>query len=243
MERRGLSCVFYFQVDNPMVEICDPAFLGEHLRTGSEYSVKVCAKRDWNEGLGMVVERDGRTEIVEYSDPVLSDAAKQERGPDGRLRFLFGSVAIHVFSVPFLRREADAGLPLHIAHKKVPFCDASGATVKPDAPNAYKFEKFIFDALRDARKVVNVAFDRAEEFSPVKNKEGNDSPATCRRDLCDKWGRWLEAAGLSVPRDADGHVAIRLEIDPCYALDAAQFRARLAASGATPDTAQDLLFS
>ena len=243
MEKRGLECVFYFQVDNPMVEVCDPAFLGEHLRKGSDYSVKVCAKRDWKEGLGMVVERGGRTEIVEYSDPVFSDELKQEVGADGRLRFLFGSVAIHVFSVAFLRRETDAGLPLHIAHKKVPYCDAAGATVKPETPNAYKFEKFIFDALTDAKAVANVAFDRAEEFSPVKNKEGSDSPLTCRRDLADKWGRWLEAAGLSVPRDAEGHVAIKLEIDPCYALDAEQFKARLAASGATPDTSQDLLFS
>ena len=243
MERRGLECAFYFQVDNPLVDVADPAFIGEHLRTGSEYSIKVCAKRDWKEGLGMVVERDGRTEIVEYSDPVFSDELKQELGPDGRLRFLYGSVAIHVFSVAFLRRETDAGLPLHIAHKKVPHCDAEGNTVKPEAPNAYKFEKFIFDALRDARRATCVAFDRAEEFSPVKNKEGSDSPATCRRDLADKWGRWLEAAGIAVPRDSDGHVAVRLEIDPCYALDAGQFKARLAASGATPDASHDLLFS
>ena len=242
MERRGLESVFYFQVDNPMVEVCDPAFVGMHLLRGSEFSVKVCAKRDWKEGLGMVVERGGRTEIVEYSDPAFSDELKQQTGPDGRLRFLYGSVAIHVFSVAFLRREADAGLPLHIAHKKVPCCDADGNTVKPEAPNACKFEKFIFDALRDARNTVCVAFDRAEEFSPVKNREGNDSPDTCRRDLADKWGRWLEAAGLAVPRDADGHVAIRLEIDPCRALDAAEFRARLAESGAAPDLSGNLLF-
>lgn len=243
MEKRGLESIFYFQVDNPMVDVCDPAFMGAHLKAGSEYSVKVCAKRDWKEGLGMVVERNGKTEIVEYSDPTFSDELKQEVGADGRLRFLFGSVAIHVFSVAFLRRETDAGLPLHIAFKKVPYCDAEGTVIKPESPNAYKFEKFIFDALRDAKGVVNVAFDRAEEFSPVKNKDGNDSPATCRRDLADKWGRWLEAAGLAVPRDAEGHVSIRLEIDPCYALNAEQFKARLAASGATPDTTRDLLFS
>ena len=242
MERRGLECVFYFQVDNPLVEVADPAFLGEHLRTGSEYSLKVCAKRDWKEGLGMAVERDGRTEIVEYSDPVFSDELKQELGPDGRLRFLYGSVAIHVFSVAFLRRETDAGLPLHIAHKKVPHCDADGNTVKPDAPNAFKFEKFIFDALADARRAACVAFDRADEFSPVKNKEGADSPATCRRDLSDKWARWLEACGVAVPRDSEGHAAIRIEIDPAFANSPAELRARLAGVPA-PDTSKDLLLA
>ena len=242
MERRGLECVFYFQVDNPLVEVADPAFLGEHLRTGSEYSLKVCAKRDWKEGLGMAVERDGRTEIVEYSDPVFSDELKQELGPDGRLRFLYGSVAIHVFSVAFLRRETDAGLPLHIAHKKVPFVDADGRTVKPEAPNAFKFEKFIFDALADARRAACVAFDRAEEFSPVKNKEGSDSPATCRRDLSDKWARWLEACGVAVPRDAEGHAAVRIEIDPAFANSPAELKARLAGAPA-PDTSHDLLLA
>lgn len=238
MEKRGLESIFYFQVDNPMVEVCDPAFLGAHIGAGSDYSVKVCAKRDWKEGLGMVVVRDGKTQIVEYSDPVFSDELKQQLGPDGRLRFLFGSVAIHIFSVAFLRRETDAGLPLHIAFKKVPYCDENGATVKPETPNAYKFEKFIFDALCDARAVANVAFDRAEEFSPVKNKEGNDSPATCRRDLSDKWGRWLEACGVAVPRDAEGHTLAKIEIDPAFALSATQLKERLA--GRTVDASRDL---
>ena len=242
MERRGLDCVFYFQVDNPLVDIADPAFIGEHLRTGSEYSLKVCAKRDWNEGLGMAVVRDGRTEIVEYSDPVFSDELKQELGPDGRLRFLYGSVAIHVFSVAFLRRETDAGLPLHIAHKKVPYCDADGRTVKPETPNAFKFEKFIFDALADATRVACVAFDRAEEFSPVKNKDGNDSPATCRRDLSDKWARWLEACGVAVPRDDEGHASIRIEIDPAFANSPAELKARLASMPA-PDVSGNLLLA
>ncbi len=223
MERRGLECVFYFQVDNPMVEVADPAFLGEHLRKGSDYSVKVCAKRDWKEGLGMVVEAGGKTRIVEYSDPVFTDELKQQKGADGRLRFLFGSVAIHVFSVAFLRRETDAGLPLHIAFKKVPYCAPDGTTVKPETPNAYKFEKFIFDALTDAKVVANVAFDRAEEFSPVKNKEGSDSPETCRRDLAAKWSRWLAAAGVEVPAGKT------VEVDPCYALNAEQLAARVAA--------------
>ena len=237
MEAHGISSVFYFQVDNPMVEVADPAFVGYHVATGSDYSVKVCAKRDPNEGLGVVVERGGRTEIVEYTE--FTDEQKNERAADGELRYKYGSVAIHVFSVPFLAREAAAGLPLHVAHKKVPHVDAEGRVVKPSSPNAYKFEKFIFDALRDAKKSVCVAFDREAEFSPVKNAEGSDSPATCRADLSRKWARWLAAAGVALETDAKGYPARRIEIDPAFAADPETLKAKLA--GVALPAAGDIL--
>ena len=230
MVRRGLSTVFYFQVDNPMVEIADPAFIGAHLLADSEFSVKVCAKRDPQEGLGVVVERGGKTQVVEYTE--LTQEQKNERTADGELRYKYGSVAIHVFSVPFLAREAEAGLPIHVAHKKVPCVDRAGAAVKPAAPNAYKFEKFIFDALRDARKSICLAFDRENEFSPVKNAEGADSPATCSADLSRKWARWLAAAGHAVQTGADGRPTCKVEIDPAFAADPQTLKAALAAPGA-----------
>ena len=240
MRRRGIESVFYFQVDNPMVEVADPAFVGWHVAQKADVSIKVCAKRDPQEGLGVVVERGGRTEIVEYTE--FTDEQKNERLPSGELRWKYGSVAIHAFSRAFLEREAAAGLPLHVAHKKVPHVDADGNTVKPAAPNAYKFEKFIFDSLADARTVCNVAFDREEEFSPVKNAEGSDSPATCRADLSRKWARWLIAAGVAVPLDDRGYPLHRIEIDPAFAHDARSLAARLAAPGAPAvDPAGDIL--
>lgn len=242
MQARGIESVFYFQVDNPMVEIADPAFIGAHVAANSDFSVKVCAKRDPQEGLGVVVERGGKTQVVEYTE--LTDEEKCARAPDGELLYKYGSVAIHVFSVPFLAREAEAGLPLHIAHKKVPFVDKAGNTVKPAAPNAYKFEKFIFDALRDARNPICIAFDRECEFSPVKNAEGADSPATCAADLSRKWARWLAAAGCGIETDAQGYPLRRVEIDPAFAADAATLKAALAAPGAPRIPAEgDILLS
>ena len=226
MRERGLTTLFYFQVDNPLVEIADPLFIGRHSLAAADVSVKVCAKRSAGEGLGVVVHREGRTAIVEYSE--LTDEQKEDTGPDGRLRFLFGSVAIHVFDLDFLVREADAELPIHLAHKKVPVCGDDGVTVTPDEPNAYKFEKFIFDVLPDAKRALCVEFDRAEEFSPVKNAEGDDSPATARRDMMRKFARWFEDCGVDVPRDADGEPAHRLEIDPAFAANAAQLKERFA---------------
>jgi UDP-N-acetylglucosamine/UDP-N-acetylgalactosamine diphosphorylase len=129
---------------------------------------------------------NGRTGMIEYSELTPKQAA----------RFKYGSPAIHVFSLAFLKREARKDMPLHLAHKKIACVDDAGRPVTPDAPNGYKFEKFIFDVLPDAKTVVNLAFDREDEFSPVKNAVGEDSPATCRMALQAKWRRWLAAAGV-----------------------------------------------
>ena len=238
MEARGIASVCYFQVDNPMVDVADPAFVGLHVSEGADWTLKVCRRTGAGEKMGMPVLRGGRAAIVEYTEFSEEDRCALE--PDGSLRFAWGSPALHVFSVPFLRREAAAGLPVHLAHKRVPFVDASGALVRPDAPNAFKFEKFVFDALADARKAVCLAFDREEEYAPVKNAEGEKSPAACRADLSRKWARWLRAAGVAVPLGADGRPLRRVEIDPAFADSPAALAAR-DLSGVDP--AGDVLLS
>ena len=217
MEARGVTTLFYFQVDNPMVEVADPAFIGLHTLEESDYSLKLCAKRDPNEGLGMVVKRDGHFDMIEYTE--MTDEMNNRRTKTGDLYFKFGSPAIHVFDRAFLERLANKAMPLHLAHKKIATVDDKGKVVKPTAPNGYKFEKFIFDALPEAKGVTCFAFDRAEEFSPVKNAEGKDSPATCKADLQAKWRRQLAQAGVVVPE------TMPLELDPVYALDAADVAA------------------
>jgi len=210
MEKRGITSVFYFQVDNPLVDIADPVFIGLHATHGADVSLKVCAKRTPDEGMGVPAIRNGSNAIVEYTELTKEQAHRQTA--DGELYFKFGSVAIHVFSVAFLRQRVSGNLPLHVAHKRIPMCDADGNAVPPDRKNGYKFEKYIFDVLPHAQKVVNLAFDRADEFSPVKNQntEPNDTPATCQRDLQAKWRRWLAQHGVQVRDD------IPLEIDPAY---------------------------
>lgn len=216
MEKRGLSTVFYFQVDNPLVEVADPAFIGVHLQKNADFSLKVCAKRDPNESVGVVVKRDGRHEMIEYTE--LTDEQKNQRRANGDLYFKYGSVAIHIFSLPFLKQEALSDLPLHLAHKKIPVCDDRGITSTPKAPNGYKFEKFIFDVLPDAENVTVLAFERRNEFSPVKNAIGENSPQTCRRDLSAKWSRWLKSVGIDAPSDEAGYPLMPIEIDPCFAV-------------------------
>jgi len=225
MKKRRLETLFYFQVDNPLVEIAEPAFMGLHRIHQADISVKVCSKRDPDEGLGVVVVRGNKNAVVEYTE--LTKEQKHARLPDGELKFKFGSVAIHVFSLDFLVKESKAHIPIHVAHKKVPYCDDTGITVKPEKPNAYKFEKFIFDVLPDAQRSINVEFAREEEFSPVKNAEGADSPATTRRDMIRKCSRWLERAGVTVPKDEAGESIYKIEIDPCFAVDPEELRMKL----------------
>lgn len=239
MTKRGITSVFYFQVDNPLVEIADPAFVGFHKQNVSDFSIKVCAKRNPEEGLGVAVERDGKTQIVEYTE--FTTEQKNERLPNGELTYKYGSVAIHIFSTEFLVREAKVGLPIHVAHKKVPFCDETGNTVTPHAPNAFKFEKFIFDALADARVSTCLAFDREQEFAPIKNATGNDSPATCKAALEAKWAGWLKTCNVEVPLDKTGATAVRIEIDPVFAHSASRLRKKLEAMELTIDPTQDIL--
>ena len=216
MAARGIEHVFFFQVDNPMVDIADPLFVGLHAAKGADMTLKVCKKREAHEGMGVVVVRDGAYAMVEYSE--LSDEQMERTNPDGSLWLAYGSPAIHMFSRAFLQAEAARHMPLHLAHKKIAMVDDAGQTHKPAAPNGYKFEKFIFDVIPNAKTLVTLAFDRAEEFSPVKNAEGNDSPATAKRDLQAKWRRWLAQAGVTLPD------TLPVEIDPAHALNAAQLK-------------------
>lgn len=225
MARRGLGTLFYFQVDNPLVEIADPAFVGLHRARQAEMSVKVCAKSGPEEKVGVVVTRAGRDAVVEYSELTREQMYATE--PDGELMFRYGSVAIHMFSLDFLIRAADVPMPIHKALKKVPFCDEAGRTVKPETPNAVKFEKFIFDLLPEAERTLNMEFAREDEFSPVKNATGEDSADTARRDMTRKAARWLALCGVSVPRSENGEPLHKIEIDPCYACCPEDLQARL----------------
>jgi UDP-N-acetylglucosamine/UDP-N-acetylgalactosamine diphosphorylase len=229
LRRRGIEAVSYFQVDNPLVKAVDPAFLGHHLEAGSEFSSKSLPKRDAEEGLGVFCYVDGELRVVEYSD--LPAEQKYATREDGSLRFAAGSIAIHAMSVDFVERltARGASLPYHRALKAVPCLDARGRRVEPAEPNGVKFEMFLFDALAFARHPVVMMVERGEEFAPIKRPTGEDSPESARRAQVNLFGRWLEAAGVAVPRDAEGNACGLVEISPLFALDAEELRQRLPA--------------
>jgi UDP-N-acetylglucosamine/UDP-N-acetylgalactosamine diphosphorylase len=237
MQREGIDTLSYFQVDNPLVRCIDPIFVGFHLLHGSEMSSKMIPKAYPEEKVGMFCVRDGVLQVIEYSDMPME--MQRETGPDGRLRYLAGSIAIHLIDRDFARRMAAGGegvaLPFHRADKKIPTIDAAGHPVKPAQPNGIKFEMFVFDALPFARHPIVVETVRADDFSPVKNATGVDSPQTCRDDQLRQFTRWLQAAGQSILTDNTGRPAATFEISPLFAVDEQTFGAAWADLDAKPE--------
>jgi UDP-N-acetylglucosamine/UDP-N-acetylgalactosamine diphosphorylase len=231
MRARGIEHISYFQVDNPLVKVVDPLFVGLHIETGSEMSSKAVTKAHDLERVGNFCLADGKLLVIEYSD--LPDELAHARNPDGARRFDAGSIAIHVLMRTFVeqltRGDAAAQLPWHRADKKAATIDESGNVVVPSDPNVVKLESFVFDAIPLANNPLVVYTRREEEFSPVKNAEGTDSPATARRDLVRRAARWLQACGCQIPRDPAGEPDLPIEISPAFALDAEDLRERLIA--------------
>jgi UDP-N-acetylglucosamine/UDP-N-acetylgalactosamine diphosphorylase len=213
LQKRGVKHVYYFQVDNPLLKMCEPAFVGKHIATRSEASSKVVFKERPEEKVGVFALLDGKCGMIEYSD--LPKELATAREANGELRFRAGNPAIHLFTVDFLERiTSSGGLAFHIARKAVPhFEPETQALVTTGTElNGLKFERFIFDALPLAARWLAVETSRAEEFSPLKNATGADSPETVRADQIALFSRWLEAAGVPT----HGHPA---EISPLFALD------------------------
>lgn len=224
---RGIEQLFYLQVDNPLVSVCDAEFLGYQRLAGAEVVTQAVCKHAPREKVGNIVSIDDRLEICEYSEfNTLGDDVIARRAADGSLKFWAGSTAVHVFDVAFLRRMAAESerLPFHRALKKVPFVDDAGRLVEPAEPNALKFERFIFDLLPSANSALVVEVDEQTGFAPLKNAAGEprDTPASVQAQMSVLYAGWLHQAGFDLPPDTP------VEISPLFALDAAELRTKAA---------------
>jgi UDP-N-acetylglucosamine/UDP-N-acetylgalactosamine diphosphorylase len=219
VENRGVKRLFYYQVDNPMVVVADPSFLGLHAENQADVSFKVVAKQFPEEKVGVVcADESGRKLVIEYSD--LPSELAQKREASGRLAYRAGSIAVHLFETSFLRRLAsgETRLPFHKALKKVPYWDFSAnRQVLPTEPNAIKFEAFIFDTLPMADRSMIVETDRSAEFEPLKNAEGPDSPDTVRAAMSLAAAKVLINAGFEIELDPSGRPVQTIELDPAMA--------------------------
>ncbi len=225
-DRRGIKTFFYGQIDNPLLQVCDPYLIGAHLLAQSEMTTQVVAKRHPLERVGNVVSVDGRVQVIEYSD--LPDSVAHQTDETGNLSLWAGNLAVHLMDTSFLQRcAADAhSLPFHVARKKVPCLDEQGQVVDPKTPNAVRFEKFIFDLLPQAKNSLVIEADPAEAFAPVKNAphEKTDTAATAQAAILAQGAKLAEQAGLKILPGA------RLEINPRFALDAAELSQKVPAS-------------
>ncbi len=224
MEAAGIDIISYFQVDNPLIRCIDPEFIGFHLLGESELTSKALPKAYPEEKVGIFCEREGLSLVIEYSD--MPDRLMEEKDESGDLKFRGGSIAIHLFDRNFVKKmAARAQLPFHVAHKKVSFVDLEGNRQEPKEANAYKFEMFVFDSLPFARNPIIIETAREDDFSPVKNAGGVDSPETCRDDQLRQFSRWAKSAGIELETDSTGLPAFHFEISPLFADSAESFAA------------------
>lgn len=172
----NIKRVYICGVDNALVKVADPLFIGLSIKTDADIVCKSALKRSFDEKAGVFCFRNGKPAYVEYTE--ISEA--QAKATDEKGNYIFGDIGIvmYVYTIDMLNKISKSALPYHEARKKVPYSLPDGTSVEPKEPNGIKFETFIFDSFIQANEVEVLRVLRNEEFAPVKNREGEDSPAT-----------------------------------------------------------------
>ena len=206
---RKIQYIHAYCVDNCLVRVADPVFIGCCIARQASAGAKVVRKTIPTESVGVLAKKGDAFAVVEYSE--LSAEKSQMRTSDGQLAFRAANIANHFYTTAFLEsvEAMEKNMAFHIARKKIPTVDlASGEAVKPSEPNGMKLELFVFDVFPFTKSLCVLEVDRAEEFSPLKNAPGSkaDSPETSRRDLLAQQRRWLEAAGASLEEGVEVEV-------------------------------------
>ena len=181
MKEKGVEWLNVFGVDNVLQQIADPVFVGATIQSGCVSGAKVVRKCDPYERVGALCLEDGKPSIIEYYEltPEMAEATNEA----GSLLYGFGVILNYLFSVEKLLEISAKQMPLHIVEKKVPYIDENGVAVKPEAPNAYKFETLILDMIYMMDNCLSFEVEREKEFAPIKNATGVDSVDSARELL------------------------------------------------------------
>lgn len=181
LKEKGIEWLNVFAVDNVLQQIADPVFVGATMLSGCVSGAKVVRKADPYERVGALCLEDGKPSIIEYYEltPEMAEAVNEA----GSLLYGFGVILNYLFRVDKLLEIAKKQLPLHVVEKKVPYLDETGSFIKPETPNAYKFETLILDMVYMMDNCLSFEVEREKEFAPVKNASGVDSVESARKLL------------------------------------------------------------
>ncbi|RHY58064.1 hypothetical protein DYB38_001628 [Aphanomyces astaci] len=197
MKAEGTEYLHVFSVDNAMCKVADPVFMGYCIEKKADCGNKVVWKSRPDESVGVVAKRGGQYCVVEYSE--MDKPTSELRDPKtNQLVYGAANICNHFYTVSFLTDVVlpQMSLQYHVAHKKIPMADDSGATVTPTANTGVKLESFIFDVFPLSQRMAVLSSNRDDEFSPVKNAPGTpvDSPDSARQMLHDQASRWLNTS-------------------------------------------------
>ncbi|MCR5203246.1 MAG: UDPGP type 1 family protein [Lachnospiraceae bacterium] len=170
-----------FAVDNVLQRICDPLFIGATIEEGKSCGAKVVKKASPDEKVGVMCLKDGNPSVVEYYE--LTEELMNTKDENGDPAYNFGVILNYLFDVATLEKISNAALPWHVVSKKVPHLDNNGKLVKPEEPNAYKYETLILDMVEMFDSCLPFEVIREKEFAPIKNKTGVDSVDSARELL------------------------------------------------------------
>ena len=220
MRKRGIQHVHAYCVDNCLVKVADPVFIGFAASKNVDVATKVVRKRNAKEPVGLILLKDGKPDVMEYSEIDSATAeAKDTKQPD-ILKFRAANIVNHYYSFRFLETIEHwvHQLPHHVARKKIPYLDTEkGEVIKPEKPNGIKLEQFVFDVfpMIALDKFASLEVNREDEFSPLKNAKGTgeDDPDTSRADILLQGTKWVQSAGGIVISESEADKS-GVEISP-----------------------------
>ena len=176
MKKRGINWIFISSIDNILLQIADTTLIGLAVDRQVEIATKSLVRNSPDEKVGAICKCNNKIKVIEYSE--MSDEMKNARNKNGKLKYAESHIMCNLFSLKALEILGEKELPYHIAHKKSDYLDINGNIIKPKEPNIYKFESFIFDSWEYFENIAILRGKREEDFAPIKNKEGIDSPQT-----------------------------------------------------------------
>ncbi|KAF1349525.1 nucleotide-diphospho-sugar transferase [Lizonia empirigonia] len=205
MGKRGIQHIHAYCVDNCLVKVADPIFIGFSASKNVDIATKVVRKRNAKESVGLILQKNGKPDVVEYSEIDDETAEAKDSKNSELLKFRAANIVNHYYSYKFLENipEWAKKLPHHVARKKIPYVNTeTGETVKPEKPNGIKLEQFVFDCFPflSLDQFACMEVKREDEFSPLKNARGTgeDDPDTSRMDIMTQGKKWVQAAGATV---------------------------------------------
>ena len=179
MKNRKIEWIFIAGVDNILAKMIDPIATGLAISKGVLATGKSVVKRNPEEKVGVFCKKNGRPYVIEYTE--IDKKMAEEVDENGELLYGESHIITNLFNIKAIENLSKDKLPYHSAFKKAKYINEKGELVNPSEPNAFKFEAFIFDAFERLEDMAILRVKREEEFAPVKNAEGLDSPETARK--------------------------------------------------------------